>query len=217
MKSIVILVNLIFLLLLSGATAQQLIPTSLDKKSGKPDDYYSITSLFKTIDSVSYEYPYNREKSEWNTFSNNFLVVFTKPKTDINPLIFIYLNKLTNIVRSADINQVSSLDSCLIKAQAVFKDVVPTGEEFKNKEGTVVEANARAEYPAYILEVSLSGAVLQPAACFPGVRTYLHVNSSSDKPLWLAPNFKIWKGELYLDGSGKISIKEGTLFQLLEQ
>lgn len=217
-----LLFNCILVLWVASAAAQQATPASPEKKIGKPDDYFFMSSLFKTIDGVSYEYPYNREKSEWNAFAGNFVVVYSKPSTPTNPLINIYLNKFTKILKHVDINLVPSLDSQLSSAQAVLKDVDPTGKEFNVEKGRFVEAQpikgsivdvrARPESLAYV-----RGAGLIPAAGLPGVRTYLQVKGNAENPLWVGRNFKVWNGEVYLDGEGKFYLKKGTSFQLVEK
>lgn len=214
-----LLANCTFVLWVASASAQQPTPAPPEKKIGKPDDYFFISSFFKQIDGVSYAYPYNREKSEWNAFAGNFVVVYSKPRTPTNPLIDVYLNKFSKSIKHADINLVPSLDLQLASAQVVLRDVEPTGREFsvekgsfvqaQRNKGSIVEARARPESLAYV-----QGSSLMPAAGFPGVRTYLQVKGKADNPLWIGRNFKVWNGEVYLDGEGKLYLKEGTAFHL---
>lgn len=217
-----LLANCILVLWVASASAQQPTPASSEKKVGKPDDYFFITSLFKKIDGVSYAYPYNREKSEWNAFAGNFVVVYSKPSTPTNPLIDVYLNKFSNSFKRADINLVPSLDLQLASAQVILKDVEPTGRQFsvekgsfvqtQQSKGNIVEILARPESLAYV-----QGSSLTPAAGFRGVRTYLQVKGKADNPLWIGRNFKVWNGEVYLDGEGKLYLKEGASFHLVEE
>jgi hypothetical protein len=176
------------------------------------------SGLHKTVDGINYEYPFNDDKSIFNGQVGNFIVVYdgpakgtsdTEQKITVNPTIAAYVVKLKNKVNKNDLVFEASLNSRIENAQVIFKKINPTGKEFPEGSIVYVEIKTQADRLAFVRSQSLN-----PAAGLPGVKTYLEIDSTADKPLWLGPNLAVWKGSIYYEGKGKIFISKEAGFSL---
>lgn len=115
-------------------------------------------------------------------------------------------------IKKEKVKLVPSCDKFLDDARAIFKDAVPTGTVKKIGEHNYSEVQAKVRRIASVMAPFSNTSY--PAACLPGVKTYIAFKGSKERPLKLAQNFAVWQGTVYLDGEGNVFLSENTSYRL---
>jgi hypothetical protein len=98
------------------------------------------------------------------------------------------------------------------EADVVYKNVEPTG--ITKKLGKYPYSEVRAQVIKHISLWDGVSSESYPGGGRSGVKTFLEVKGSKDKPLRLSENLEVWQVVVFKDSSERFTISAGTWYRL---